>query len=106
MEHIENLMNTPIRQQGNPSDIPIEQVEGIGAGNVDVPILFSNNFNEFQALIQEIKSQRMIMNAFMEEMKQQSQSILENLREMGQPSQEVASKLERQFSNELGETAF
>ena len=63
--------------------------------------LFSNNFNEFQALMQEIKSQRMIMTAFMEKIKQQSQSILKNLREMGQPRQEVASKLERQFSNEL-----
>ena len=46
-------------------------------------IPFSNNFNEFQALIQEIKIQRMIMAAFMEEMKQQYQSILENLRERG-----------------------
>ena len=39
MEHIENLMNS--------SNNPIEQVEGRGVGNVDVPILFSNNFNEF-----------------------------------------------------------
>ena len=31
--------------------------------------------------MKEIKSQQMIMTAFMEEMKQQSQSILENLRE-------------------------
>ena len=73
-------------------------MEGRGAGNVDVPILFFNNFNEFQTLMQEIKSQ----TAFMEEMKQQSQSILENLREMGQPRQEVASKPERQISNKLG----
>ena len=42
------------------------------------------------------------MTAFMEEMKHQSQSNLENLIERGQPRQEVASKLERQFSNELG----
>ena len=77
-------------------------MEGRGAGNVDVPILFSNNFDEFQALMQEIKSQGMIMIAFMEEMKQRShQSILENLREMGQPRQEVASKPKRQFSNKL-----
>ena len=48
-----------------------------------MPILFSNNFNEFQALMEEIKSQRMIMTTFMEEMKHQSQSILENLRERG-----------------------
>ena len=62
-------MNSPVRQQGNPSNKPIEQVEGRGASNVDVPILFSDNFNEFQALIQEIKSQREIMTTFMEEMK-------------------------------------
>ena len=48
-------------------------------------ILFSNNFNEFHVLMQEIKSQRMIMTVFMEEMKQKSQPILENLRERGQP---------------------
>ena len=67
------------------------------AGNVNVPILFSNNFNEFQALMQEIKSQGMIMAAFMEEIKQKSQSILENLREKRQPRLEVASKHVRQF---------
>ena len=77
-------------------------MEGRGVGNVNVPILMSNNFNEFQALMQEIKSQGMIMSSFMEEMKQQSQSNLENLRERGQPRQEVASKPERQFSNGLG----
>ena len=47
VEQIENLMNSPIRQWGNPSNNPIEQVEGRGACNVDVPIIFSNNFNEF-----------------------------------------------------------
>ena len=47
VEQIENLMNSPIRQQGNPSNNLIKQVEGRGAGNVDVPIFFSNNFNEF-----------------------------------------------------------
>ena len=66
---IENLMNSPVQQQGNPSNNPIEQVEGRGAGNVDVPILFSNNSNEFQAFMQEIKSQRVVMTAIMEEMK-------------------------------------
>ena len=76
-------------------------MEGRGVGNADVLILFSNNFNEFHALIQEIKSQRMIMTVFMEEMKQKSQSILKNLRERGKPRQEVAYKPERQFSNEL-----
>ena len=40
----------------NPSNNPIEQVEGRDVGNVEVPILFSNNSNEFQALMQEIKS--------------------------------------------------
>ena len=69
---------------------------------MDVPILFSLDSNEFQALMQELKSQRVIMIAFMEEMKQQSQSNMENLRERGQPRQEVASKPEKQFSNELG----
>ena len=59
------------------------------------------NSNEFQALMQELKSQRLIMTAIMEEMKQRSQAILENFREKGQSRQEVASKLERQFSNEL-----
>ena len=67
-----------------------------------MPIIFSNNFNEFQALMQEIKSQRMIMIAFMKQMKQQSQSILKNLREKGQLRHKVASKPERQFSNEFG----
>ena len=61
MEQIENLMNSPVRQQGNPSNNPIEQVEERGAGNLDVPILLSNHSNKFQALIQEIKSQRVIM---------------------------------------------
>ena len=58
-------------------------MEGRGAGNVNVPIPFSNNFNEFHTLMQEIKTREMIMTAFMEEMKQQFQSILENLRERG-----------------------
>ena len=70
---------------------------------MDVPILFFLNSNEFQALMQELESQRVIMTTFMEEMKQQSQSNLENLRERGQPRQEVASKPERKFSNEFGE---
>ena len=78
-------------------------MEGRDACNVDVPIHFFNNFNEFKDLMQEIKSQRMIMTAFMEEMKQQSQSIQENLRERGQPRQKVAYKPERQFSNETRE---
>ena len=52
--------------------------------------------------MQEIKSQIVIMIAFMEEMKHESQSILENLRERGQPRLEVASNSERQFSNEIG----
>ena len=69
---------------------------------MDVPILFSFNSNEFHVLMQELKSQRVIMTTFLEEMKKQSQSNLEDLRERGQPRQEVASKLERQFSNELG----
>ena len=56
-------------------------MEGIGAGNVDVPIILSNNSNEFQTFMQEIKSRGMIMTTLMEEMKQQFQSILENLRE-------------------------
>ena len=56
MERVENLMNSPMKQQGNPSNNPIEQVEGRGTGNVDVPILFSLNSNEFQALMQELKS--------------------------------------------------
>ena len=57
VEQIENLMNSPMRQQGNPSNNPIKQVEGRGVGNVDVPILFSNNSNEFKAFMQEIKNQ-------------------------------------------------
>ena len=77
-------------------------MEGRGAGNVNVPIIFSNNFNEFHALMQEIKSHRVIMTSFMKEMKQQYQSIPENLRERGQQRWEVAFKPERQFSNELG----
>ena len=31
----------------NPSNNPIKQVEGRDVGNVGVPILFSNNSNEF-----------------------------------------------------------
>ena len=58
VEQIKNLMNYSVRQQGNPSNNLIEQVGGMGACNVDVPILFSNNFNEFQALMQEIKHHR------------------------------------------------
>ena len=55
VEQIENLMNSPLRHQGNPSNYPIEHVEGRGAGNVNVPILFSNNSNEFQAFMEELK---------------------------------------------------
>ena len=69
---------------------------------MDVLIIFSLNSNEFQALMQELKSQQVIMTAFMEEMKQQSRSNLKNLRERGQPKNKVASKPKRQFSNELG----
>ena len=76
-------------------------MKGRGAGNMNVPILFSINSNEFQTLMQEIKSQRVIMIAFMEGIKQQYQSILEKLRERGQLRQKVASKPERRFSNEL-----
>ena len=101
VEQIENLMNSPVQQQGNPSNNPIELVEGRGASNMDMPILFSNNSNEFQAFMKELKRQRVIMTAFMEEMKHQSQSNPENLRERGQPRQEVFSKPEGQFSNEL-----
>ena len=54
-------MNSPVQQQGNSSNKPIEQVEGGGVGNANVPILFSNNFNEFQALMLEIKRQGMFM---------------------------------------------
>ena len=86
-------MNFLVRQQGNRSNNPIEQVEGRGTGNVDVPIIFSNNSNEFQAFMQEIKSQRVVMITIMEEMKY--------FREREKTRQEVASKLERRFSNEL-----
>ena len=68
-------------------------MEGRSAGNVNVPILFFNNSNEFQAFMQELKSQGLIMTVILEEMKQQTQSNLENLREREQ---------KRQFSNELG----
>ena len=59
-------MNSPVRQQGNPSNSPNEQVEGRDAGNVDVPILISISSNEFQALMQDLNSQRLIMTAIME----------------------------------------
>ena len=60
---------------------------------MDMPILFSNNYNEFQAFMQEIKSHRVVMTAIMEEMK--------CFREREKTRQEVTSKHERQFSNEL-----
>ena len=47
VEQIEKLMNSLVRQQGIPSNSPIEQVEGMGASNVNVSILFSINSNEF-----------------------------------------------------------
>ena len=47
VEQIENLMNSLVRHQRNPSNNLIEQVEGRGACNVDVPIIFSNDFDEF-----------------------------------------------------------
>ena len=47
VEQIENQMNFPVRQQGNSSNSPIEQVEGRGADKVNVSILFSINSNEF-----------------------------------------------------------
>ena len=61
---------------------------------MDVLIVFSNNSNEFQAFMQEIKSQQVVMMAIMEEMK--------HFREREQTRQEVVSKPKRQFSNELG----
>ena len=60
---------------------------------MDVHILFSNNSNEFQAFIQEIKSHRVVMTTIMEEMKY--------FREREQTRKEVAFKPERQLSNEL-----
>ena len=36
---------------------------------MDVLIFFSNNSNEFQAFMQEIKNQRVVITAIMEEMK-------------------------------------
>ena len=54
---------------------------------MDVPILFSNNSNEFQAFMQEIKSQRVVMTVIMEEIKY--------FKENEQTRQEVASKTER-----------
>ena len=36
VEQIENQMNSLVQQQWNPSNNPIEQVEGRGVGNVDV----------------------------------------------------------------------
>ena len=50
-------MNSPMQLQGNPSNNPIEQVEGKGASNVDVSIIFSINSNELHAFMQELKSQ-------------------------------------------------
>ena len=47
VKQIENLMNSLVRRQGNPSNSLIEQVEGRGACNVDVPIIFYNNNNKF-----------------------------------------------------------
>ena len=40
VEQIENLMNSPVQLQENPSNNSIEQVEGKGAGNV-VCLFFS-----------------------------------------------------------------
>ena len=60
---------------------------------MDVPILFSNNSNEFHAFMQEIKNQRVVMTTLMEEMKY--------FREREQTRQEVSFKPKRQFSNEL-----
>ena len=60
---------------------------------MNVPILFSNNSNEFQAFMQELKSWGLVMTVILEEMKHQSQSNLENLKEREQ---------KRQFYNELG----
>ena len=54
---------------------------------MDVPILFSNNSNEFQAFMQEIKSHRVVMTAIMEEMK--------DFRKREKTRQEVAFKHER-----------
>ena len=48
-------MNSSVRQQGNPSNNPIEQVEGKGVGNVGLSILFSNNSNEFSGSHARIK---------------------------------------------------
>ena len=57
---------------------------------MNVSIILSNNSNEFQAFMQEIKSHRVVMTA-----------IIKYSREREQTMQEVASKPERQFSNEL-----
>ena len=72
-------------------------MEGRGASNVDVPILFFNNFKEFQAIMLEIKNQQVIMTAFMEEMKQQFQSILENFRERGNQGRKLLISLKGNF---------
>ena len=85
-------MNSPMQQQRNQSNNPIEQVEGRGAGNVDVPIILSNNSNEFQAFMQELKSHRAIMTTFMEEIKQQSQYNLENLKKWDNQAKKLLLK--------------
>ena len=69
---------------------------------MDVPIIFSNNSNEFQALMLELKSQRLIMTAIMEEMKQRSQDILKNFGGKEQTSQEVALSLKDNFLMKSG----
>ena len=68
-------------------------MEGIGTGNVDVPILFFNYCNEFSGFHARIKSQRVVMTTIMEEMKY--------FIKRKQTRQEFASKPESQFSNEL-----
>ena len=85
MEQIENLINSSVRQHEIYLTVLLNKwKEGVHVMWMYL-FFFSNNFNEFQALMQEIKSQGMIMTAFLEEIKHESQSNLENLREMGQP---------------------
>ena len=95
-------MNSPVRQQENPSNNLIKQVEGRGASNVDMPIILFNNSNEFQASMQEIKSRGMIMTAFMKEMKQRYQIIMENLRERGNQGRKLLLSLKGNFLTNSG----
>ena len=64
---------------------------------MDVHVIFSFNSNEFQALMQELKSQRVIITVFMEEMKNNLNPTWKTLEKGGNQGRKLLLSLKDNF---------